>query len=139
MADEVRDVEVQLHGNDMVSATFFIWEAAPECPELVRLSLQFRGKEISSNDNDFFGAMCSIRKVLEEEGALLRCYGASKNVYPSGMSRSMGSGDKAYKMTMGAPSKLTDLVSIFDTGPDVDPATIAEQEAFHDAWIESLR
>jgi hypothetical protein len=138
MADQVRDVEVQFDDSEIVPAKLLIWEESPENPELVKLCLEFRGKQISSNADDFFEAMCAIRKVLENEGALLRCYGASKNVYPSGMSRSMGTGEKAYKMTMGSPARLADLVSIFDTGPDVAPATLAEQEAFREAWSESL-
>jgi hypothetical protein len=139
MDDEVRDVEVQLKDDRIVPAKLIIREAAPEHPELVQLSLEFRAKQITRNAEDLFEAMCSIRKVLEEEGALLRCYGASRNVYPSGMTRDMGSGRKAYKLRMGAPAKLEDLVSILDTGPDVTPVTVEEQEKFFNAWIKSLK
>ena len=138
MAKEVHEIEVQLADNEIVPAKIFLWDEAPEDQDLVKLTLQFSGKEISSTDQTYFGALCSIRKILETEGALLRCYGASKNVYPSGMSLDMGRGYKAYKMTMGSQGKLTDLVSIFDMGPDVTPATVDEQKKFRDAWFESL-
>lgn len=138
MRDEVHDIEVQLAHDELVPARLMIEDEAPEDPDLVKLTLQFRGKEISSTDPTYFGALCSIRKILETEGALLRCYGASKNVYPSGMSLDMGRGYKAYKLTMGSKGKLTDLVSIFDTGPDVIPATVDEQRKFRDAWLTSL-
>lgn len=139
MTNEVRNIEVQLKDGRIVPAKLSIWETSPDNPELVKLSLEFRGREMSSNEEDFFGALVSIRKVLEEEGALLRCYGASKNVYPSGMSRSMGPAEKAYRLTMGSPTKQADLVSIFDTGPDVIPATVAEQEDFFNAWVDVFR
>jgi hypothetical protein len=48
----------------------------------------------------------------------------------------MGAGAQAYKMTMG--QQATDLVSIFASGPDVEPATVDEQRAFFEAWGESL-
>jgi hypothetical protein len=50
------------------------------------------------------------------------------------MARDMGSGLRAYKMTLGQPASRQDLVDIFATGPDVVPATIVEQEAFRDQW-----
>jgi hypothetical protein len=138
MSDELYQIEVQLSDNSLAPAKLLVWEEAPEDEERVKLTLDFNGKEISSVEDDYFSAMCSIRRVLEQGGALLRCYGASRNVYPSGMSRSMGGGVKAYKMSMGSPAKTKDLVSIFETGPDVDPVTVAEQEDFFKKWIQSL-
>ena len=54
------------------------------------------------------------------------------------MSLDMGGGIKAYKLQMGVHGKLADLVSIFDTGPDVSPATVSEQEQFYKEWLASL-
>ena len=56
MADEVREVEVQLADNEIVPAKLFIWDEAPDNRDLVKLILQFTGKEISSNDPYYFGA-----------------------------------------------------------------------------------
>jgi hypothetical protein len=79
-----------------------------------------------------------VRRTLEAEGLLVNTYGASKNVWPSGMARSMGAGLKAYRMTPGKPSSLADLVPIFEVGPDVEPVTVAEQQKFCDQWFVSL-
>ena len=124
--------------NNIAPATLLMFDEAPDNPGLVKLTLHFNGQEISSVDDDYFSAMCAIRRVLEQEGALPCCYGASKNVYPSGMSRDMGAGVYAYKLTLGSPAKQADLVSIFDTGPDVVPATVAEQEDFFKRWSQSF-
>lgn len=138
MCGQLHCIDVQLRGNEIVPGELCLSVQSPEDPELVKVTLRFSGKEITSSDQDYFSAMCAIRRVLEQDGALLRCYGASRNVYPSGMSRSMGGGVKAYKLSMGSQAKLADLVSIFDTGPDITPATVAEQEHFFQDWLKSL-
>lgn len=135
---EVTDVQLELPRGEIISAKFLIWEEAPEDPELVKVSLQFNSREITITDHDYFSALCSIRRVLELEGGLLHCYGASRNVYPSPMSRDMGGGIKAFKLHLGLQAKLSDLVSIFDSGADMSPATVDEQERFHKEWLASL-
>jgi hypothetical protein len=42
-------------------------------------------------------------------------------------------------MTLGQPALMKDLIGIFDTGPDVDPVSVEEQERFHRGWLNSLR
>ena len=138
MCSESYQIDVQTSDGNITPAELLVFEEVPGNPELVKLTLQFNGREISGIEDDYFLAMYAIRRVLEQEGALLRCYGACKNVYPSGMSRSMGGGVKAYKLTLGSPAKIADLVSIFDTGPDVVPVTVAEQEDFFKRWIKSF-
>jgi len=84
--------------------------------------------------------MCVIRRSLEQSSWHLLCYGASKNVYPSGMSRGMGSrGHMAYKLQFGQQARMADLVNIFDTGPDVQPASVAEQQEYFEEWLRSLK
>jgi hypothetical protein len=87
--------------------------------------------------NDYFEALCQIRERLAEGGLHPFCYGASLNVYPSGMARDMGAGLKAYKMTIGKHARLEDLVEIFAAGPDVKPSTVAEQRAFWERWLNT--
>lgn len=137
MSYDVKDVKLELPRGEIIPAKFLIWEEVPEHPELVKLALRFNSREITSTAHDYFSAMCAIRRVLEEEGGLLHCYGASRNVYPSGMCRDMGSGMKAYKLHMGSQGRLSDLVCIFDSGPDISPATVDEQERFHKEWFGS--
>ena len=137
MSYDAKDVNLELPRGVIVPAKFLIWNEAPEDREMVKVSLQFNSREIASTAHDYFSAMCSIRRVLEKENGLLHCYGASRNVYPSGMCRDMGAGMKAYKMQMGSHARLSDLVCIFDTGPDISPATVDEQERFYKEWLAS--
>ena len=103
------------------------------------LKCSYRRKEISASENDFFEALCRIRSALETEGLLLFCYGASLNVYPSGMARSMASGKVAYTMKAGKHATKSDLVSIYAEGPDVIPATVAQQREYFNAWVSTDR
>ena len=96
------------------------------------------GLEITTSAEDFFSAMLTIRRELEREGIFLNCYGASRNVYPPPLSQDMGHGWKAHKLQMGLAARQQDLVSIFDTGPDVVPSTIDEQKHYHEQWLKSL-
>lgn len=102
------------------------------------LTLKYPGGTCSAVARDYFEAMCRIRQQLEAEGISLHCYGASRNVYPSGMARDMGRGLQAYKLVLGRPADGKDLVSIFANGHDVQPATVAEQKAWFEAWLRSI-
>jgi hypothetical protein len=51
----------------------------------------------------------------------------------------MAAGEKAYKMQIGKPVGLEDLVEIFETGPDVEVSTVAAQKAFWHEWLRSNR
>jgi len=95
--------------------------------------------EITTSGPEFWSALRDLRLYLEADNMLLICYGASRNVHPSGMSRDMGAGDKAYKVTLGQLSRMIDLVYIFDTGPDVSPVTVQEQDAFYEQWMHSIQ
>ncbi len=108
--------------------------------EIYRLVLS-RGSGASTveTDIDFFETMIKLRLDLEREGALLCCFGASENVYPSSMARQMGAAILAYRMRLGAPALQKDLVNIFETDETVVPATVAQQEDFRQRWYESLR
>ena len=86
---------------------------------------------------DYFTALGLIRRDLEADGWLLSCYGTSRNVYPSGMARDMGLGLKAYRLHLGQHARKEDLVDIFTTGPDVDPASVDDQETFLKEWRAS--
>jgi len=137
--ERVQSVQVLLSEGERVMGEFRIWEEAPENQDAVRLELRFDDREFGAITEDgFFEALTSIREQLEPEGLRLECYGGSRRVYPSGMVRSMGYGEKAYRLTMGQQAKSADLVSIFDTGPEVEPATIDDQEHYYRDWLASL-
>src|SRR5438309_272545 len=107
--------------------------------EVCLVTLQYRGRSLSASAEDFFEALAQARVQLESHHLIPFCYGASLNVFPSGMSRSMGSGLKAYRLTMGRQALMKDLVFIFDSGPDVIPASVARQKEYFNDWIASLK
>src|ERR1041384_1142972 len=106
--------------------------------ETFRLSLEFDNQIITKTGHSFFHSLQEIRRELDERKILLNCYGASRNVRPSGMSISMGGGVKAYKLTLGTkPAPSDDIVDIFETGVDLQPVTVAQQEKFFEEWLRS--
>lgn len=120
------------------SIEYRVWDQSPDAPDMIRHELYGDGYSIVKDADNHFEAMCQIRGELEKDGALLECYGASLNVFPSGMSTSMGDGSKAYKLVMGQPAKLTDLVTLWDVGTDVVPTTLDQQAEFFRQWTQSL-
>ena len=107
--------------------------------EVCHIAFRYRTRVIEASAEDFFEAFCQIRLQLESERLIPFCYGASLNVHPSGMSRSMGAGSKAYRLTARRQALTKDLVNIFDSGPDVIPASVANQKQHFNDWIQSLR
>lgn len=135
MSEDRYKVKLRTKSGDHINAVF-AYDDLVDPPTLI---LRFAGKEITACEYDLFEAFCTIRKQLESVGLQPLCYGASRNVFPSRMSRDMGEGLKAYQLTAGIPAKTKDLIFIFDSGPDMDPASVAEQEAYYTQWLESLR
>ena len=96
------------------------------------------GERLSALAGDFFEALLAVRVQLESRGLLLGVRGATRDVWPSAMSRQMGSGLQAYRMALGRQAFSADLVNIFETSSDVVPATIRTQTEYRDAWFNSL-
>lgn len=131
---------VRVFDNDGIhSGEFEAWEESPSDENAVLLKLTLPHKAIEAQAEDFFSALTEIRARLEKSGILVENFGSSLNVYPSPMSRNMGSGEKAYKLEMGRQAMSSDLVSIFETGPDVVPSTVEDQENFYREWLKSLK
>jgi hypothetical protein len=107
--------------------------------ETHRLMLEFAGMRCDETADDIFDAFGKIRRRLEEIGYRPLCYGAALNCYPSPMSSDMGGGVKLYRLTLGEPGRLANLVGIFDSEPGLSPVTVDEQDAFYEMWLESLR
>lgn len=102
------------------------------------LDLELGGLHLSASGPDFFEALCTIRRELEDGGILPICYGASLGCHPSGMSRDMAQGLAVYKLSPGSPAAEADLVGLFDAGPDVVPATVEQQRAAFERWLGAL-
>jgi len=88
---------------------------------------------------DLFDALVELRKTLEKIGIQLLCAGARRDVYPSGMSRDMSGGRKAYVTSLGRPALRTALLDIFDSADYELVGSVAEQQMFHEKWVASLR
>ena len=104
-------------GRDGETAMFTLFDQGDRC----RLRCEYRDKVVEGTSTDFFEALCEVRNLLAEDGLIPFCYGASLNVFPSGMARDMGRGLKAYKLAVGRHAKTDNLVEIFAEGLDVIP------------------
>lgn len=103
------------------------------------ITLSYRQRTLEASAPDFFEAFCRIRLELEKERLIPSCYGVSLNVYPSGMCRDMGSGMAAYRLTPGQHPEDSDLVGIFDKGPDVVPSSVSAQKDYYSNWLNSWK
>lgn len=92
---------------------------------------------MEADASDYFEAFSQIRVQLEKERLIPFCYGASLNVFPSGMSRDMSAGMTAYRLVHGKKPSRNDLVGIFDEGADVMPAFVGNQREYFNEWLKS--
>ena len=99
------------------------------------LVLEHEGRQTHASALDYFEAFQQARRRFEADGFRFLCYGASRNAFASGMARDMGLGLNVYLITPGeAPERI---VHIFDSGPDVIPATVDENWAFIQEWVRT--
>jgi hypothetical protein len=106
------------------------------------LRIALEGIHLPPNEfsgRDLFDALCSLRKALEHTGAKALCAGARRDVFPSGMSREMSNGRKAYIIRIGSPASPKDIVDIFERAAPELIGTVAEQSAHHAAWVNHFR
>jgi hypothetical protein len=87
-------------------------------------------------ETDLYKAMQALRKHLEAKGGQLLCAGARPDVVPSGMSRDMGGGRKAYVIQLG--KQATEFVDIFAYAEPAAVGTVQQQREFVEAWWASL-
>ena len=132
----MKEYTIHLIGGEDDEAARITSETTDESCELI---FQYRGKSITAKAFDCFTAFCQIRKELEKENLIPFCYGASLNVYPSGMCRDMGRGLTAYKFEIGKQATREALVPIFEEGTDVIPSSVENQEQYFNEWLESLK
>jgi hypothetical protein len=83
---------------------------------------------VEFNGVDLFDCLINVRKLLELNGRLLCCQGASSSVIPSGMTRQMTNGRLAYRLRSdGAALSDDDLVDIFAPAECSEVVDVAEQ------------
>ena len=132
--NETRNVKVKHPDGTIIDCFVEIFKTRPA-------KLIFSGPYLDRREflaDDLFDALVALRGELEDMGAQLLCAGARPDVFPSGMSREMGLGIKAYVNRIGFPSRRADLVDIFDCAA-AGVGSVAEQNAFHKKWLESLK
>ena len=128
--------KISLIGGDGDEAALFtLFDEGKHC----RVRCDYRDKSVEGTATDFFQALCDVRELLAKDSLIPFCYGASLNVYPSGMARDMGQGFKAYRLVEGRHARMTDLVEIFTEGPDVILASVDAQEQFYHGWLAAPR
>ncbi len=93
---------------------------------------------VTAEGSDFFRAFKEMRSELATMGFIPQCYGANRNAMTSGMSMDMSGGLSVYVAATGDPLSRVKVVGIFDSGPDLDPVTVEEQEAFGGQYTDSL-
>lgn len=87
---------------------------------------------------DLYAAFNHLRTWLDKSKSKLLCNGARVDVTPSGMSRGMGGGRKAYIIRIGKPALREDLVDIFDYASPDKIGSLDEQKEYYERWVSSL-
>lgn len=116
----------------------FLYEEAPDDEDMVLIETTIDGQKFSYKSENFFSALQALRKELETKNIQIVCNGAAKNIYPSPMQMSMGSGRKAYKLSMGQQAKNSDVVDIFDCDENLDFVNLDEQSKYYSEWLKSV-
>lgn len=100
------------------------------------LGLTVGDREYRAQGRDLFDCLAALRRELELENRRICCAGALQDVFPSGMTRQMAGGRKAYRHSPGRPSLSGDLVDIFEPADCQEVVTVAEQEAWMRKFFE---
>jgi hypothetical protein len=133
------EVYLILREGDRLAATIDAEEIQTEARERYRIAIKHaQGLASSESDKNFFDALRNVRLILERDGYLLCCFGASEDVYPSPMQESMGPALLAYRTRLGEQALSKDIVNILDSDESVKPSTVEQQALFHKKWLESL-
>lgn len=93
------------------------------------LTLELGERRYAVCGADLFDSLTSLRGALEADGLLICVEGACADVYPSGMSRQMAGGRRAYRHVSGRRPDRTDLVDIFDSACCHAVVSVEEQLA----------
>jgi hypothetical protein len=116
--------EVSVWGLEVERGVLTIADEAPW-----DLALELGERRYAASGADLFDSLTSLRGALEVEGRLICIEGARADVYPSGMSRQMGGGRRAYRHVPGRRPDRSDLVDIFDATCCDDVVSVDDQLA----------
>lgn len=116
------------------------WNEAGSRRTECRITLKWADREVNQVDGDFFKSLKRVRKQLALLGLHPLCYGASRNIVITGMAIDMSLGMKIYKeVKLNTFPTRAQLVGLFDSGNDIEPVSVEEQEEFQREWVKSVR
>lgn len=138
MEIEKKTVKLMLNRERPIFEDLFLYEEAPDDEDMVLIETTIDGQKFIYKSENFFSALHALRKEFETINIQIVCNGAVKNIYPSPMQMSMGSGRKAYKLSMGQQAKNSDVVDIFDYEEGLDFVNIEEQSKYYAEWLKSV-
>jgi len=105
-------------------------------PHLVSLTLtSVGGQTWEGIGGDVFDALMSLRSKVEPDRVQLCCNGARRNAWSSGMQRDMGEGYGTYILPDQRSRERPPEVPTLDAAPPSEVVTVAEQRAWHKAWL----
>lgn len=105
-----------------------------------RVTLKWADSEVNCVDWNFFESFKQVRQQLVSLSLYPLCYGASRNIVITGMAIDMSLGMKIYKgVKLNTFPTRNQLVSLFDSGDDVEPVSVEEQVEFQREWVKSVR
>jgi hypothetical protein len=76
-----------------------------------------------------------LREQVEPRGIRVCCNGSRLDAWASGMQRDMGSGFSTYLLTGVAKGQRPPAVNTLDFAPPEVVVKVAEQRAWHKAWM----
>ncbi|BBH24369.1 hypothetical protein Back11_57140 [Paenibacillus baekrokdamisoli] len=82
---EISKVRLLMNSTNQVIGELILFEESPNDQEMVLLKLTFDGNKMISQSENYFTALQSLRRDLEERNTQILCNGAAINVYPSTM------------------------------------------------------
>jgi hypothetical protein len=138
MEIEKRTVKFIIKGQKPIFEQLILYEEAPDNEAMVLVETNFMGNGMKIKGENFFSALLALRSELEKEKIQIVCNGSAKNVYPSRMQLSMGTGRKAYKLSIGQQAKNSNMVDIFDCDEELEFVDIDEQSKYYSEWLKSI-
>lgn len=138
MEGEEKFIKFLIDKDKIVKENLILFEEAPDDEDMVLLEVEINGEKFSCKSDNFFLALQSLREELQKKNIQILCNGSAKNVYPSPMQLSMGSGRMAYKLRIGQQATKEDIVDIFDYEEGINIVEFDEQSKFYSEWLKSI-
>jgi hypothetical protein len=100
-----------------------------------RMTLRSSHGAWTAEGPDVFTGLMELRRRVDALGMLICCNGARLDSWASGMQRDMGNGSVCYLLEGVEPGTRPPSVRTLDPAPCDRIATVADQEAWHAAWL----